>query len=103
MVSKRLSLLVTQKNLAETLQQSQIVLIVLIVLIVQQKYVSSTELSMISMWPIVAIFCNTLSETKRNMMIIFEESLYLFKESLHLPEERLKSWQLKTCMTKLND
>ena len=49
----------------------------------------------------VAIFCNTLSVTNRNMMIIFEESLYLFNESLHLLEKRLKSWQLETSGNKL--
>ena len=35
-------------------------------------------------WPIV---CKTLSEAKQNMMINFEELLYLFEERLQLFKE----------------
>lgn len=52
----------------------------------QQKYASATKFGMISTWPIA---CNTFSKTKRNMAIIFEESLYLFEGRLRLSEERL--------------
>ena len=69
-----------KKNVAETLQENQIILILL------QKYVYTKIFSTISTWPMVY---NMFSITKRNLIIIFQESSYLFEESLLLSEGRL--------------
>lgn len=75
-------LLAIKKHDASTMQQIKLF----------WKYVSATKFSIFLTWSTV---CVIFSERQENMMVIFEQNLYLIEESL-------QSRQLKAWMSKLN-